>query len=858
MEGGGESRQPDRKAAPGGLGRPGSSPGLFPGDISVITHEKATIGTLLERVRRALAPGLTVEGNLGGGAMGVVFRGRDPALDRPVAIKVLRPEAATAVAAERFIQEARLLARLQNPHVIQVHQAGESAGLFYFVMDLVQGESLARCLERGPLRVEDALRLADDLLDALGAAHHLGIIHRDVKPANIFLGPNGARLGDFGIARGTGGEDQDTLTGDGGLLGTPAYMAPEQAGGRSVTAAVDLYAVGLILYECLTGRRWPRFADPAAADWALVPPAVVPVLKRAIALNPGERWPSAEAFRAGLTARPGRWRLLGLAAAVAVVALGVRALAGPGDPSVDLWGPGDAGPQSRPGQRAFEDAEALYRRGVWDSAQIAFIATIATDPTCLMCDFRLTDLDRWLEHPPDRQRLERLYQVRDQFPEYYRELIEADGLTGRARIERLAETARRYRQFPLAQYLHGAELFNRGPLYGWPREDAIASLQEAIRLDPSFSAPWFDLALAQVASAHPAEAEAALRHIDSLAPREGLGLAQHAMAMVAFACRFLNECVPAFERATQTPDVMRLPYLGAGPRVLSGLGTPAGAVVLGQRYERDPDVALRRSGLVAQIVGHAALGQVEQVRKVTDRLDVDNLRPAWRLFGVQVEAALLLEDDAAPIEALGDVARRLATFTRVGSDASLRRQAAWVLVLVRRRQGDPVGAARVEALLADAPEPKASSRLLAAWARSDAGMPDSALVATDSLVGDLSIWDAAGQDPMLRAVLRLARATWMERAGNSAAAVREYLWHEHFHLPRYPIAEPVPADGDWALGTLAEWRQARLLDQGVSGSEVCDSYREVAERWAGGDGRFRARSDTAVGRLQALGCEARP
>jgi tetratricopeptide (TPR) repeat protein len=790
--------------------------------------------------------------------MGVVFRGRDPALDRPVAIKVLRPEAATAVAAERFIREARLLARLQNPHVIQVHQAGESAGLFYFVMDLVEGESLARRLERGPLPTEDAFRLADDLLDALGAAHQLGIVHRDIKPSNIFLGLNGARLGDFGIARGAGGEDQDTLTGDRGLLGTPAYMAPEQAGGQTVTAAADLYAVGLILYECLTGRRWSRFADPGAADWALVPPAVVPVLKRALALNPAERWPSAEAFRAGLKARPWRRRLLGLAAVVVVVALAVRLVAGPGDPKVDLWGPGDAGPQSGPGQRAFEGAEALYRRGVWDSAQIAFVATIAADPTCLICDFRLTDLDRWLEHPPDRQRLERLYQVRDQFPEYYRELIEADVLTGRARIERLAETAQRYRQFPLAQYLLGAELFNRGPLYGRPRDDAIASLQEAIRLDPSFGAPWFDLALAQVASGHPAEAEVALHHLDSLAPREGLGLAQYAMAKVAFACRFLDQCVTAFEGATQEPDVVRLPYLGAGPRVLSGLGTPAGAVALGQRYERDSDVALRRSGLVAQLVGHAALGQVEQVRNVTDRLDVDNLRPAWRLFGVQVEAALLLEDDAAPIEALTDVTRRLAAFTRAGSDPSLRRQAAWMLALIRRRQGDLSGVSAAAALLADEPEPKAGSILLAAWARSDAGMLDSALLATDSLVGDLSLWDAAGQDPMLRAVLRLARATWMERAGNSAAAVREYLWHEHFHLPRYPTAEPVPADGDWALGTLAEWRQARLLDQGKPGPELCRSYREVAERWTRGEGRFRARADTAAARLQSLGCEAIP
>jgi hypothetical protein len=131
-------------------------------------------------------------------------------------------------------------------------------------------------------------------------------------------------------------------------------------------------------------------------------------------------------------------------------------------------------------------------------------------------------------------------------------------------------------------------------------------------------------------------------------------------------------------------------------------------------------------------------------------------------------------------------------------------------------------------------------------------------MATESLVGDLAVWDAAGQDPVLRAVLRLARARWKERAGNPAAAVREYLWHEHFNLPRYPTAEPVPADGDWALSTIAEWRQAGLLDQGKAGQEVCESYRIVAERWGQGEGQFRARADTALARLQALGCEASP
>ena len=150
--------------------------------------------SVLERLRAALGPGLVVEREIARGGMGMVFLARDTLLDRPVAIKVLQPELATATAAERFLREARHAAGLRHPSVVRVHHAGEANGLLYFTMDHIAGETLAARLERGHLEPREVVRLGLDLLAALGAAHRQGLIHRDVKPSNIFLTPERALL----------------------------------------------------------------------------------------------------------------------------------------------------------------------------------------------------------------------------------------------------------------------------------------------------------------------------------------------------------------------------------------------------------------------------------------------------------------------------------------------------------------------------------------------------------------------------------------------------------------------------------------------------------------------------------------
>lgn len=274
---------------------------------------------LLDRVRAALAPDYEVERELGGGGMGVVYLARDTTLERPVAVKVLRPEMATAEAAERFLREARLLARLSHPNIVPVHQAGEAGGLFYYIMDYMDGATLADRLKRGgALAPARAVEVARDLLAALAAAHAVGVVHRDVKPGNIFLLDHRVLLGDFGIATPPAGAERLTMPGR--TPGTPRYMAPEQAIGEEVSPRTDLYAVGIVLYEMLTGRPWSALSGVEEADWSGVPRDLVAVLRSALRWSPEARWPDAESFRSALGrgGRGRRWRGAALAAGVTV------------------------------------------------------------------------------------------------------------------------------------------------------------------------------------------------------------------------------------------------------------------------------------------------------------------------------------------------------------------------------------------------------------------------------------------------------------------------------------------------------------------------------------------------------------
>src|SRR5207245_79408 len=199
--------------------------------------------TWLERVRAALAPkGYDVERVLASGGMGTVFLARQRALDRLVAVKIIRPELYTAQAAERFRQEGQTLASFSHPNIVPIHDADEAEGMPYYVMDFLVGETVADGLVRGPLPPARALKLGRDLLDALEAAHRRGVVHRDVKPATVFLVGEPGVLVDFVIAKrqataGRGADDALPVTQPGTVIGTLDYMPPEQAAGDEIGRA---------------------------------------------------------------------------------------------------------------------------------------------------------------------------------------------------------------------------------------------------------------------------------------------------------------------------------------------------------------------------------------------------------------------------------------------------------------------------------------------------------------------------------------------------------------------------------------------------------------------------------------------
>jgi serine/threonine-protein kinase len=266
----------------------------------------------LATLRQALGSQYDIERVLGHGGMGMVVLGRDRALDRPVAIKVISPDIdVMARHRQRFLQEARIVAKLRHPNIVAVYSAGEAEGLLYFVMEYVPGESLRDLLTRDrcctPARAERVLR---DLADALAFAHARGVVHRDIKPENVLLDHETGRamLADFGVAQALAANGKERLTGPGVVVGSPQYMSPEQAAGeRDLDGRSDIYALGLVGYEMLSGA--PAFEGPSVVALLtkqltepppplapLAPnasPTLVAVVMRAIEKEVENRWQDA-------------------------------------------------------------------------------------------------------------------------------------------------------------------------------------------------------------------------------------------------------------------------------------------------------------------------------------------------------------------------------------------------------------------------------------------------------------------------------------------------------------------------------------------------------------------------------------
>src|SRR3982750_3228027 len=277
---------------------------------------------LATRLGEALGTAYTIEGEIGRGGMGVVYRARDERLQRRVAIKVLPPELAFQQdIRERFTREAQTAARLSHPHIVPIHTVGEGQGLGYFVMGYVDGESVAaRIRRRGRLPVEEVRRIMRETADALSAAHALSVLHRDIKPDNSLLeGTRGRVMVTVcGIAKALSAGSGATLTGVGVAIGAPAFMSPEQAAGeRDIDGRSDLYSLGVVAYQMLSGEL--PFSAPSVAGILMkqitqpapdlrrkrpdIPEDLALAVARCLEKDPSNRWPTADALRRALETR---------------------------------------------------------------------------------------------------------------------------------------------------------------------------------------------------------------------------------------------------------------------------------------------------------------------------------------------------------------------------------------------------------------------------------------------------------------------------------------------------------------------------------------------------------------------------
>jgi Tol biopolymer transport system component len=321
----------------------------------------------LDRLAAALADRYAIVRELGAGGMATVYLAEDLRHRRKVAIKVLRPELAASLGPERFLREIEVAAQLTHPHILPLHDSGAVEGFLFYVMPYIDGESLRTRLDRvGELPITEAVRILREIADALSHAHAMGVVHRDIKPDNVMLSGRHALVVDFGVAKAVSeATGKNSLTTAGVALGTPTYMAPEQAAADPhLDHRVDIYALGAMGYELLAGRppftgRTPQEVlgmhvtqapDPVDRYRPGTPPALVDIIMRCLAKRPSDRWQSADELverleplatpSGGITptttrpisaVRPLRrrrtWLVVGIAALLVLGAFGIGALA---------------------------------------------------------------------------------------------------------------------------------------------------------------------------------------------------------------------------------------------------------------------------------------------------------------------------------------------------------------------------------------------------------------------------------------------------------------------------------------------------------------------------------------------------
>ena len=291
------------------------------GQLERLRLAEVACTSMLNRLQASLIDQYRIERELGHGGMATVFLAHDLRHDRPVALKVLRPDLAQVLGAERFLREIRLSGRLQHPHIVVVHDSGDADGQLWFTMPYIEGETLRSRLQREKqLPVDEALRITREVAGALQYAHQHGVIHRDIKPENILLSGSHALVADFGIARALRNESDEQLTESGFSVGTPQYMSPEQAAAqKDVDPRTDVYSLGCVLYEMLAGEPpytgpnpqailAKRLTEPIPHLRTVrdVPVALERAVTKALARSPADRYATAAEFAGALeTNHPG-------------------------------------------------------------------------------------------------------------------------------------------------------------------------------------------------------------------------------------------------------------------------------------------------------------------------------------------------------------------------------------------------------------------------------------------------------------------------------------------------------------------------------------------------------------------------
>lgn len=486
---------------------------------------------------------------LGRGGLGEVYLAYDRTLGRDVAIKYVSPDKVADASARRaLLREARAAAALDHPYICTVYETGETPdGRGYIVMQYVEGETLSTVLQQGAMSVRDALSLCADIADALGAAHRRGVIHRDLKPGNIIVTPSGRpKLVDFGIAKVTLERalpaDESTLTGgtlDDVLVGTPAYMSPEQVQKLPLDGRSDLFALGLVLFECLTGRR--AFKAPTAlATFANIlqvhppPPSTMRVglsdahdelCRRLLAKDPADRFQSAEEVVGALrvllpdTSRtratdipwlgspPRRWnRRVAIASAVVLV---VAAIAG----GAAVWNRGSGLPPVP------EASDVWYRRGSdalreggYHTARKAFQQAIEIFPQHALAYARLAEADAELDDPQAAQAS--LLRVSSIVPDESRLATPERLRLGAVRAGVLRDVDRSIALYRELTTINDADAgsyvdLGRAQEAAGMRNDARASYEEAIERDKQYAAAYLRLGRVEALESRQKEALAA-------------------------------------------------------------------------------------------------------------------------------------------------------------------------------------------------------------------------------------------------------------------------------------------------------------------------------------------------------------